>query len=287
VPRPRPVRSVDVFPLDLQLWADPGVQADQVRNLAETRIMGTALETLAHHDIGTTQIDWNGDAKTGNVMSKDDLLATIDSLAGYGAQASDSPRQLPIPYLPARLGNATGSDATLYIGGWAYVAKDNDSSVGSDIATGILIAVAVIAVVGIIAMATKSSKSSGSHEHGSSSGGSTSSGGGGSHVAVSAGHPSFAPPHIHGSQAAPAFDVTDVALNTLDAFGHVAAETSRPDWSLVEPHDGESQMYLEMTLVDNGNGTVLWHARQKFPAGANHPDQVARVTRMLLASMPR
>ena len=282
-----------MFPLDLQLWADPGVEADHVRNLAETRIMGEALQTLAQHDIGTTQIDWNGDAKAGHVMPKDDLLATIDSLAGYGAQASDSPRQLPIPYLPARLGNATGSDATLYIGGWAYVAKDNDSSVGSDIATGILIAVAVIAVVGIIAMATKSSKSSGgSHEHGSSSGGSISStsfGGGGSHVAVSSAHPSLSPSavHIHGSQAAPAFDATDVALNTLDAFGHLAAETSRPDWSLVEPHDGESQMYLEMTLVDNANGMVLWHARQKFPAGANHPDQVARVTRMLLASMPR
>ena len=285
-----------MFPLDLQLWADPGVEADRVRSLAETRIMGEALQTLAQHDIGTTQIDWNGDAKAGNVMAKDDLLATIDSLAGYGAQASESPRQLPVPYLPARLGDATGSDATLYIGGWAYVAKDSDSSVGSDIARGILIAVAIIAVVGIIALATKSSKSSGSHSHGSSSSGgggaisSTSFGSGsGSHVAVSSGHPSLTPTavHVHGSHAGPAFDVADVALDTLDAFGHVAVETTRPDWSIVEPHDGESQMYLEMTLVDNANGTVLWHARQKFPAGANHPDQVARVTRMMLASMPR
>ncbi|HEV7558411.1 MAG TPA: hypothetical protein VGO00_23240 [Kofleriaceae bacterium] len=282
-----------MFPLDLQLWADPGVEADRVRNLAETRIMGEALQTLAQHDIGTTQIDWNGDAKAGNVMTKDALLATIDSLAGYGAQASDSPRQLPLPYLPARLGEATGSDATLYIGGWAYVAKDSDSSVGSDIAAGILIAVAIIAVVGIIALATKSSKSSGgSHTHGTSGAISSTSfpSGSGSHVGVSSGHPSLTPSavHMHGSHAAPAFDdVADVALDTLDAFGHVAVETSRPDWSIVEPHDGDSQMYLEMTLVDNANGTVLWHARQKFPAGANHPDQVARVTRMLLASMPR
>jgi hypothetical protein len=46
-------------------------------------------------------------------------------------------------------------------------------------------------------------------------------------------------------------------------------------------------MYLEMTLVDNRTGAVLWHAQERFPANAARPADVGRVTRSLLATLPR
>ena len=41
-----------------------------------------------------------------------------------------------------------------------------------------------------------------------------------------------------------------------------------------------------MTLVDNRSGQVLWHAHQKFPASAASKDDVNRVVRTMLASLP-
>ena len=61
----------------------------------------------------------------------------------------------------------------------------------------------------------------------------------------------------------------------------------QPDWSGDVPASGEnSQMYIEMTLVENATGAVLWHAHQKFPASAANKNDMNRVVRTMLASLP-
>jgi hypothetical protein len=45
-------------------------------------------------------------------------------------------------------------------------------------------------------------------------------------------------------------------------------------------------LYLEMTLVDNRTGLVLWHAHQDFPANIAKPADIDRAARLLLASLP-
>jgi hypothetical protein len=53
------------------------------------------------------------------------------------------------------------------------------------------------------------------------------------------------------------------------------------------PDDGsESQMYLEMTLVDNHTGQTLWHARQAFPADATKAADTARAAKLMLRHLP-
>jgi hypothetical protein len=307
-PRAQPVRTIDVLPLDLQVWTHPALRGkeDEIRARAEARILGTAGDALVRRGDAITMIDWNGDTmatgQPANAISRDDLLATVDSLSAYGAQAEAKPHTLPIPYLPARLGTTTGSDATLYVGGWAYVGADDGDGVGTKIAEGILIGVAIIAVVGLIALAASSK----SHGHGGSHSGSShgSSGGSGGHVAaggggtvatgwghqgmVSTGRGDYRP-HSGHPRATAAGDIADATLDVVDAFGHVIIDVGRPDYyaGTNVPHDGDSKMYLEMTLVDNHTGLALWHAHQAFPAGADHPEDVTRVANMLLATMPR
>src|SRR5262245_7167268 len=58
------VNTIDVLPLDLQLWAEPGYNVDlaALRTGAETSVMGVAVDTLAkrNYSVGA-MIDWNGD----------------------------------------------------------------------------------------------------------------------------------------------------------------------------------------------------------------------------------
>jgi hypothetical protein len=302
-PHATPIRTVDVLPLDLQVWTHPALvgKEDDIRARAEARILGTAGDALVRRGNAITMLDWNGDTiATGtatHAMSRDDLLATVDSLAAYGAQADAKPHTLPIPYLPARLGTTTGADATLYVGGWAYVGADDGDGVGTKIAEGILIGVAIIAVVGIIALAASSKSKGSSHGSSHSGGGGHSAGGtgggiiatGGHHGSVSTGRGDYRPVHAGHPRATSAADVADTTLDVVDAFGHVIIDASRPDYYATPnfPHDGDSKMYLEMTLVDNHTGLALWHAHQAFPAGADHPEDVTRVARMLLATLPR
>jgi hypothetical protein len=80
----------------------------------------------------------------------------------------------------------------------------------------------------------------------------------------------------------------DVAVNMIDAFGRTAELAAASDWEHDEslPHEGESQMYVEMTLVDNHTGLALWHAHQLFPASAADAEDTARAARTMLALLP-
>ncbi len=272
------IATIDILPLDLQLWAEPGNEVDlaKVRDGAEVNLMSVAIDALARRNFALgAMIDWNGDFSGGNALSRDDLLATISSLSRYGTVAAEHPGQLPAPFLPVRLGNATGADATLYVGGWGYVAKPRDST-GEQVAQGIVIGLLIISVVAIIAILASKS-------HGGGHGGGHGAGGAAGKAMHGAFTASRGAQHVHHAARA--------AEGVVDAFGRVAFDiaVSSPDWgeNPALPHEGgASQMYLEMTLVDNRTGVALWHAHQTFPASAASANDTARVARTMLALLP-
>ena len=223
-------------------------------------------------------------------LAPDAVVATVDALSAYGSMAERAKHGLPTPYLPARLGELTHADATLYVGGWSFVAKDGPST-GATVAKDIALGLAIVAVVGIVIALAAASKGHGS---GGSGGGGGGGGGGGHGIALSAAG------HVAGSAGRGALRAGNVGIEVAkvtaqigdevieDAFGHaVESATARPDWSQAGPHGGDARLYLEMTLVDNHTGLALWHAHQTFPARANHPEEVVRAARVVLATMPR
>jgi hypothetical protein len=85
--------------------------------------------------------------------------------------------------------------------------------------------------------------------------------------------------------------MVDLSLQVLDAWGrsetHLEIYGGRPDYYRSSaPHKGRSAMLLEMTLVDNRTGRVLWHARQRFPASPAKPVEVEKAVKRLLAALP-
>jgi hypothetical protein len=52
------------------------------------------------------------------------------------------------------------------------------------------------------------------------------------------------------------------------------------------PEAGPSRTNLEMTLVDNHRGVVLWHTRQVFPASPARAGDVRDVIASLLSGLP-
>jgi hypothetical protein len=238
--------TVDLLPLDLEVWTEAGYNAnvEQLRSDAETHITNAALAALTSHAYGIgAVIDWNGDYSGGHAIEHDTLRATIATLARYGSNIPDT---LPSPHLPTTLGAMTGADATLYIGGWSFVANHREST-ADKIAEGIAYALVIVAVIAVVAAISES----GSHHHGA--------------AAVSR---SIAEP------------LAETALDVM--------VDAHPSWSTDPdlPHDGDSRMYLEMTLVDNHSGLALWHAHQQFPANATSGEDVERAANALLATLP-
>jgi hypothetical protein len=294
------VRTIDVLPLDLQVWAEPGYDAaaDQLQGRTATEIMTVAVDTLSDHNYQiAAMIDWNGDYDGGSALAKDDLMATVGALSHYGAAATghrERQEHLPVPYLPARLGTATGADATLYMGGWSYVSMANDDD-GHHFSVGefILLGLVVVGLIAIIAAATKSRGHSGGGGHG---GGGHGGGIGGGHGGGGGGHGgggvrSSGGGGGHVGGALLLHHHPRMIAGVADAFGRLAADIAltSPDWeedpSL--PHDsGPSQMYLEMTLIDNHTGLALWHAHQLFPADATNQRDVTRAANTMLKAFP-
>lgn len=298
VPQVHEVTTVDVLPIDLEVWTEDGYPRapEDVRADASNQLMTTAAEALQQRQFAIDGlIDWNGEISgRGVVMDPAEVEHTIATLARYDLRTGRFPIRLPDPQLPGRLGGVSGADATLYIGGWAYVAAPHEST-GEKVAEGILIAVAIVAVVAIV-VAIASSKGHG-HHGGNSHGGGHRGPTFHDHRVAAADHPHFVPvvvrDHRGGESrggggvhvsASPRVHV-DTVLDVVDSID--PQTPSHPDWSGDVPTTGEdSQMYVEMTLVDNATGAALWHAHQKFPANAASKQDLARVVRTMVASLP-
>ena len=285
--------SVDILPLDLAVWTAPGVQSsgEAIRAQLETGILDATLESLGKHAYGVgAMIDWQGRSGGVDIMAREDLLATVGALAHYGDQLPAPQADLPQTTLPAKLGETTGADATLYLGGWALATPPHENT-AEKVAGEIAVALAVVAVVAIVAILldSKSSKS-GSSKH-------DKRGGAAIHedreeaIIGARDHRSSAPARDHRSSApdlhvsSPTADVRPRSHTSLDlSWGADLVQAAA--WHPQPRPDAESGLYLEMTLVDNKTGHVLWHAHQWFPADPEKPADTRRAVRTLLASLP-
>ncbi len=293
----RTVETVDLLPVDLQVWTTPGHRRDpfQLAGELESTVAGVATAELARRgyqvvaqiDRGGRYVGPEGSART--AMAEEDVAHTIDALSGYGHAQATVHGGLLVPFLPARLGGETRSDATLYIGGWAFAGKEHHSNNAGKVIGAILI-VGLIAVLVVAALAG----SKGDHGAGGALG----------KVAEGAGRAAAGAARVAGrvvvGAARATVAVTDAVLRdpdlfyavteTMEAFArsgtHVEIYAGRPDYYAEGPHDGRSAMMFEMTLVDNRNGRTLWHARQRFPASPVRPKEVERAVRRLMASLP-
>lgn len=291
-----PIHSIDILPVDVEVWTHPeiGRDPDDVRHNAEARIVGVASETFYRRGYAVGAVmGWDGtyvgaDGAPRVALTPPELLATVDSLASYGTAVGDT-ASLPVPFLPARLGQQTGADATLYVGGWGFVGKEPDRGalVGK-------IVLGTVLVVGIVAIAIIASKGNdkldglGKAVGGAARAVATTAASAG-RVAVKASlRAGTAMVHV-GEALTRSPEGVELLL---DAMGHTATHiqlvSGRPEWGSdpTLPRKGKPRMYLEMTLVDNRSGTVVWHAHQQFPANAARPGDVMKAAKLLLASLP-
>ncbi|HWM87833.1 MAG TPA: hypothetical protein VNO33_18390 [Kofleriaceae bacterium] len=291
------VETVDVLPVDLQVWTMPGHRRDPEALLRELEpeIGGMLAAQLARRGYQVVaQLDRSGrytapDGVVRSAMPQDDLARTSYALSSYGRAQSELDGQLLVPFLPARLGAATGSDATLYVGGWAFAGKERGSSKAAKVVKTILIvgliAVVVVAVIAGIKGDGGPGKAVGKVAEGAGRvavGTARVAGRVVGGLARTTGHVA------HAVLREP--ELFHLTVETIDAFArtgtHVEVYSARPDYYAEGPRDGRSAMMLEMTLIDNRTGRALWHARQRFPASPVRAQEVERAVTRLMSSLP-
>jgi hypothetical protein len=300
--RQRGVVTVDILPLDVQLWTHPGSRTppDELGQQFHALASGALTAELARRGYQVAaQMDWNGsyvqpEGAPAQAMAAEAIDLTTYSLSGYGRAVAAVKSTLPVPYLPHRLGVATGADATLYVGGWAYVGDDKRESTGTKVVKGVAIGILLVAVVAVVIIAARKGGGGGGAASGAGRA-AASAGRAAARVAVTAGR-------VAGRVTAPV--MRSVArsgphlvrgfLRTADAFGragggtHVEIYAGRPEYfeEPTAPRAGRSQMRMEMTLIDNRTGLVLWHTGQTFPANATWSEHMHQVMSRLMATLP-
>jgi hypothetical protein len=299
----RPVTRLDILPIDLQVWTGAGSKQDpnQLSRSVTTVLGGAVAAEMAERGYQVTaQMDWDGryvapDGLLRSAMSEEDVAGTAYALSGYGEAQRRASRELGtggmlVPFLPARLGEETGADATLYVGGWAFSGRDKRRNKASQVAKVVLVVAVVAVVVVAIAAAIKSDGGASKALGGVARGASKAA----SHTARLATRV-IRPVGRLATRATAAMvrsrDGVEAAVHAVDALGrsitHLDVYAGRPNYYRSGgPRKGRSAMQLEMTLVDNRTGRVLWHARQRFPARPSSPREVARAASRLLAAMP-
>jgi hypothetical protein len=296
----RGVYTVDILPPDIQVWTHDGSAAapEDLAARLDLEMRGAVVPTLARRGYQVlAQLEWDGsylghDGNVRQAMASEHLGVTAYSLSGYGHAVDAAQQGLLVPYLPHRLGRATGADTTLYIGGWAYVGKPYENK-GAKIAKGIAIGLLVVAVVAIVIIALDKGGKGIGGPAGAVGKAAAGAGRAATRVAVTAGR---AMTHaLHPALRTSARVVPRLArdmLDLADAFGHVDTHVyiygGRPSYyeDKRTPKKGHSRMLLEMTLVDNHTGMVLWHTRQLFPAHATRGAQVRKALASMLATLP-
>ena len=302
-----PITRIDVMPMDVDLAAraDYEVHPDELRRRFDTSAAAAVLSGLTRAGYQVNPMEWNGtammpDGTRAAVLAPQDLEGTALAFASY-ARVIDDPR-VAGPALPARLGATTGADATLYVGGEAYVGR-KPTSKAAKVGKVVLIGLAVVALVAIVVIAARSG--------GGDVAGKAIEGVGRAavHVAKAAGQGAS----IAARGAARATEVAGrVALRTLDAVGHSNINVQvnvdvtgnsepapyrydvpqsvqqLPEPVQVErlPRKGASKTWITMVLVDNRTGRVLWHAQQKAGVSPADHNGVTKVVDRLLASLP-
>jgi len=293
--RRRAVQRVDVLPVDMQLWTDRSVKSppDALAQTFTNRTRAAISSTLANlgYDVGA-HIEWDGrytggDGLPAHAMSESEVAATAYSLSSYGRALRGADAEAVPPYLPSELGAQTGSDATLYVGGWAYVGDDDKPGTGSKVAKGVLIGALIIVVIAVAVIGIK---------RGGGGAVGRAAGGAGRVVGKAATGAARVAGRAGGTMlrvmARSADNFAEGMARSADALGrthtHIEIHAGRPDYyqEPASPKKGRSQTYLEMTLVDNASGRTLWHARQRFPASAARSGHVVEMVHRMMATFP-
>jgi hypothetical protein len=294
------VGTIDILPIDMQVWASPDASKspDELAGPLHEMVAGQVAARLAERGYEVVaQMDWDGryvaaDGEKHNAMPEPELGAVAYSLSGYGEAQRKVRDGLLVPFLPAKLGQETRSDATLYVGGWAFAGKDGGMSTGAKVALGVF-AVAVVAVVVVAAIA--GSKDGGGDGVGKVLGGAAQGVGRAAGTAARVAVHAVKPITRLGVRMTAAMvrsgQMMDMTYHVMEAMArtgtHVEIYGGRPDYYRSSaPLKGRSAMLLEMTLVDNRTGRVLWHARQRFPASPAKPVEVEKAVKRLLAALP-
>lgn len=299
-PAAAPVRTIDILPMDMAVWTyreNGRVDPNGLREQVDALTAGAVRASLAQQGyLISADIDWNGnfvdnDGTVANAMRAEEVAYTNAYMAGYGRAVAQAQQGLLVPYLPARLGDVTGADATLYVGGWSYVGEDKKDGTGTKIAKGVAIGILAVAVIGILVLTAKKGGGGGSGL-GKVVGGAGKLATGTARVAGRAGGV-----FLRGS-AKVASQLARGVANGFDAMGrghtHISIDLGGrgsyvpPDYAAERdlPRRGRSSMYLEMTLIDNRTGMPLWHARERFPANGTNVEQVHEAVRRMLTTLP-
>jgi hypothetical protein len=285
------VASVDVLPVDVQVTSYEGDGAEQAGASLEDRFFteaeGHVVSLLAARGYHVNaMVDWAGkgslaDGRRVRVLPRKALEHTVGALSAYGVAQSQRHDGVPlVPYLPARLGEATGSDATLYVGGYSYKGHDGPSA-GKVIGTIFVVIFIVVVIVVVAAVAKKGGSSVGRAAGNAVSAVGRAAGTVGRVVVFGAAR--------LGTALEP---ILRVGLEIADVYGrthagtHLGVYAASPGARPRLPHGGPSETLLEMTLVDNRTGLVLWHARDRFPASPGRSGDVREVFSRLLETLP-
>lgn len=291
-----PVVDLDVLPLDVTIATYEGnkVPAETIANGFYQVATQTIVAGLHKRGYSVRSLlDWSGASRDavgqpmGMLTPPAHLYSAVGWLKDYGHKQSLA-KGHNAPPLPVVLGITTGSDATLYVGGYAFSGYDEEGIDADDVAKGILIAAAAIVVVVAVAAIFKDAPK-----------GSLGSAAGHAAGAVVKGAASVGRVAVHGAGMV-ARGAGHVAEAMLDGMAH---GTIQVEWhSTVYPTappppapypeverataQTPSQILLDMTLVDNRTRRPLWHARQKFPANPALADDVAEAIRSMLETLP-
>ncbi len=297
------VVTVDVLPMDVGISVSPETP-ESAEIVADRFVHLAAREVHAHlagrgyvvaADIGPDGVYRRGDGQMAIAMTPEQLEAVGASLAAYGAAQQRARDVILTPYLPARLGAATGSDATLYVGGWGFAGRDEKGIDAGDVAKVVLVALFIVVVVAVAIVVAKKGGGGGGGKGGSvaSAGGSAAARAIGGAGGSAAGHAASGAARVAarglGRVARGSLEVLRAFHYTGDAWGrhhtHLNVYLSMP-MAPPPPADGPSRTFLEMTLVDNRNGLVLWHARQQFPANPALYKDIRSVVGSMMAGLP-
>lgn len=307
------IGTIDILPADIEVWTSPEATKDAttIRSEVEARMLAATAVGIHRrgYRVGST-IGWDGTfvaspgAPASPALGPAELLATLDSLATFGrAVNARGPvaKTLPAPFLPHRLGGHTGSDATLYLGGWGFAGSHpSQVSAGAVIGAAVVIGMIVVAIAAADASSSSSSTSSRARSKTRDHRAANRAAGGDRSTLSTVGHAvgnavtsgASALGRAAASVGRVALESPDLVVDLVDAFGRTDTHRSygygRPDYAHDPslPSEGESAIYVEMTLVDNRTGVALWHAHERVPADPADPADVTRAIDAMLATLP-
>ncbi len=313
----RPIRSIDILPADVQIWAHPDepMSESEIGLRFDAAIANGLPSLLATRGYRiAANLGWDGRYLTEGgerwqALTHDQVVETAWALSSYGTAARLSKRADLAPYLPHRLGHVTGSDATLYIGGWGYAGKKKRNpavTVLKVVAVVVVVAVAVVTVAALLDHGKGGKRGSGKRGIIHRSSGSTRIGSNAVQVGAKlatgvarvAGGIGRAALHISkaGTRVAGglvrSIDTIHIGIIEPDCFGrrttHLNYAPQRPDYHAAKgtPDHGPSASFVEMTLIDNRSGNVLWHARQRFPANPKNPKDIEKMMQQMVTTLP-